>query len=274
MTSESPLDLARRVAAAFARLPEVRAVALAGSQSSGAAAAGSDVDLYVYGTPEPALADRAAIAADAPRAELGNRFFEPGDEWIDAASGVHVDVMYRDPRWIESDLDRVLVRHEAWVGYSTAFWHSVRSAVVLFDRDGWLAGLKARADAPYPEPLRRAIVAKNLPLLRSNLSSFRHQLERALSRRDAPAVNHRIAAFLASFFDVLFALNRVAHPGEKRLLSFAARACPLRPPRLEEDVRALFAAGGAGSPEALARVDALVDGIDAIVRAEGVFDDP
>jgi predicted nucleotidyltransferase len=271
MPPESPLDVARRVAAAFARLPEVRGVALAGSRSTGAAGPDSDVDLYVYASPEPALDVRRAITSASPRAEVGNRFFEPGDEWIDPASGVHVDAMYRDPRWIEADLHRVLLRHEAWVGYSTAFWHSVRSAIVLFDRDGWLAALKARADAPYPEPLRRAIVAKNLPLLRANLSSYRHQLERALARGDAPAVNHRIAAFLASLFDVLFAVNRLPHPGEKRLLD-AARACPRRPEALEEDVRGLVAAGAAGSAEALVRADALAGGLEDLARAEGLID--
>jgi len=271
---DGPADLAsRRIAAAYAALPEVEAVALGGSRATGAAGPDADVDLYVYaGSPVP-LAARAAIAS-GPRAEVGNLFFEPGDEWIDAATGVHVDAMFRDLRWAEDEIDRVLVRHEARLGYSTAVWQNVRSCLPLFDRRGWLAALRARATAPYPEPLRRAIVAKNRPLLAANLSSYLHQIERAVARGDAVAANHRAAAFLASFFDVLFALNREPHPGEKRLLALAAALCPLRPPALDGDVRALLLAAGSADPAATGHAARLASSLDEILRAEGLLAAP
>jgi len=263
-------EVARRVAAAYAALPEVVAVALGGSRATGAAGEGSDVDLYVYARSEPSLAARAAVAAGSPRIELGNRAFEPGDEWLDAATGFHVDAMFRSPAWIEEELDRVLARHEARTGYTTALWHGVRTSRTLFDRAGWYAALLARAAAPYPEPLARAIVARNLPLLRRNLSSFARQLEKAALRGDAPSVNHRTAALLASAFDVLFAVNRETHPGEKRLLDLALARCPRRPPRLAEDVRALLAAAAEGGAEVVARAEALAEGLEALVAAEGL----
>jgi predicted nucleotidyltransferase len=262
--------LARRVAEAYAALPEVEAVALGGSQATGAAGPGSDVDLYVYAGTPVGLAARAAVAA-GPRAEVGNDFFEPGDEWIDGATGQHVDVMFRDLRWAEEEIDRVLVRHEARLGTSTAIWHNVRSCLPLFDRRGWLAALRARAAAPYPEPLRRAIVAKNRPLLAANLSSYLHQIERAAARSDAVGTNHRAAAFLASFFDVLFAVNRVLHPGEKRLLDLAAALCPIRPPDLGADVRALLFAAGTADPSAARHAARLAAALDEILRAEGLL---
>lgn len=265
------LEVARRIAARFAALPEVEAVAMAGSASAGRDDDGSDIDLYVHARAEPALATRAAIAAGSPRAELGNRIYEPGDEWIDAESGAHVDVMYRDPRWIEDELDRVLVRHEARVGYSTAFWAGVRQSVPLFDRAGWYARLLESARRPYPDALVRSIVAKNQPLLRRNLSSLRVQLERAVARRDHVSANHRTAAFLASFFDVLFALNRIPHPGEKRLVAIAEAACPLRPPDLAARVEALLAAAGAPGPDLVARADALGEELDRLLRQAGLL---
>lgn len=264
----APLALARRLAASYAGLPEVEAVALAGSQASGLAGPGSDVDLYVYAVSEPPLAARAAVAAGGRALELGNAAFEPGDEWIDGPSGVHVDVMFRTPVWIEGELDRVLVRHEARPGYSTALWHSVREAVSLFDRRGWWAALQARAAAPYPEPLRRAVVARNHPLLRGGLSSFRQQLARAAERGDLVAVNHRAAALLASAFDLLFAVNRATHPGEKRLLEHARRSCPRRPPGFEALVERFLAALPGGP--VVAAADALCDGIDELLRQEGL----
>jgi hypothetical protein len=272
---DTPLDpagpAARAAAAALVALPGVVAVALGGSRATGTADAGSDVDLYVYAEPEPPLSARAAAAAaaGARRLELGNRAFEPGDEWLDGATGVHVDAMYRSPAWIEAQLDRVLVRHEPSTGYSTCLWHNVLVSVPLRDPSGWYARLRVGADVPYPEPLRRAVVARNHPLLRGSLSSYRHQLERALARGDEVAAQHRSTAFLASWFDVLFAVNRRPHPGEKRLLALAEALCPLRPPALARHVEALVAA--CGTPAALPALDALCAGLDEVLRSEGLL---
>jgi predicted nucleotidyltransferase len=263
------LALARRVAGRLAADPAVEAVALAGSRAGPLAEPGSDLDLYVYAPQEPARALRAAAAEGGLGLELGNRFFEPGDEWLDAASGLGVDVMYRTPAWIEAQLERVLVRHEPSVGYSTAVWHGVRVSVPLLDRRGWFAALQARARAPYPEPLRRAVVAHNQPLLRRTRSSYLHQLERAAARGDGVAVNHRAAAFLASAFDVLFAVNRATHPGEKRLLAHAAASCPRRPPGLDALVGALLAA--VPGPEVVAAADALGEAVDRLLADEGLL---
>jgi TRAP-type mannitol/chloroaromatic compound transport system substrate-binding protein len=176
--------------------------------------------------------------------------------------------MFRSPEWIEEQLDRVLRRHEASVGYSTCFWHNVRTSRALFDRSDWFARLQQAANVPYPEPLRRAIVAKNHPLLRRTQSSYAHQIERAVAHGDLVSVNHRTAALLASYFDILFAVNRRTHPGEKRLLAFAEAQCPLRPPGMRAQVEGLLRAAG---PDALARIAPLVDALDEILRAEHLY---
>jgi Domain of unknown function (DUF4037) len=265
------LELARRVAASFAAIPDVEAVALGGSRASQMAGDDSDVDLYVYASPEPPLERRAAIAsAAAGRLELDNHFFETGDEWVDGPTGLALDVMYRGPRWIEDQLDRVLVRHEASVGYSTALWHSVHRSVPLFDRRGWYASLQARAAAPYPEPLRRAIVARNQPLLRDNLSSYLRQLERAVARGDAVSANHRVAAFLASYFDILFAVHRVPHPGEKRLVTIARQRCPRAPAGFDAAITALVAS--LPGPDTVPRADLLAEELDALLLQEGLLE--
>jgi len=257
----APLERAHALATRYAELPDVVAVALSGSQTAGVADEASDLDLYVYARQEPDLDARRRLAG--PNAEIGNRFFEPGDEWREP-DGVGIDVMFRDPAWIEGQLERVLVRHEASVGYSTCFWHNVATSVPIVDATGWLAGLRRICDVDYPEPLRAAIVARNHPLLRRNQSSFLHQLERASARGDRVAANHRAGAFLASFFDVLFALNRLPHPGEKRLVAIAEARCPKRPPGLDETIAA-FLSGGAG------RAGDLIDALDELLAADGLL---
>lgn len=256
------------MAGQFASLPQVEAVALAGSRTSSFLDANSDVDLYVYVTEDIALELRAKIASGSPRAEMGNATWEPGDEWIDGETGIAIDVMYRQSSWIEEQLDRALVRHEASVGYSTCFWYNVLHSQSLFDRAGWFAEVQRRAGRPYPLELKRAIIAKNYPLLRRNQSSYLHQIELAALRNDRVSVNHRVAALLASYFDVLFAVNELPHPGEKRLLDHAVASCVKMPEEMTKQVMALVAAVGGANADIIVRIDELVDGLDELLLRE------
>ncbi len=262
--------LAAAIAEHYAELPMVAAVALGGSAIGRGADELSDIDLYVYCLADiPRRARAAVVIPRAKVAEVDNRFWEPGDEWLEL-DGVHVDVMFRRPDWIQEQLDRVLVHHQATVGYSTCFWHNVLHSQALFDRDGWYAELQEQARQPYPEPLRRAVVAKNFPILGQNLSAYCRQLEKALARRDRVSVNHRVAALLASYFDILFAVNRLTHPGEKRLLELVAHRCDLRPESVVEQVESLLGA----APDdhlVLDRAGELVDGLERLLRAEGLL---
>lgn len=269
--TETPWSLAAETAARYSKLPPVEAVALAGSQTAGTADQGSDIDLYVYSRADIPLNDRAGIAmARADYAEVDNRFWEPGDEWVDADTGIHLDVMFRSIQWIEEQLDRVLRRNEASVGYSTCFWYNVLSSQVCYDRAGWFRALQQAANQPYPERLRRAIIAKNHPILRRNVSSYIHQLERAVARGDLVSINHRVAALLASYFDILFAVNRMPHPGEKRLVEIASQRCTKVPTAMSEHVSGLIHAAARGDRGVIERALALVDGLDELLSAEGL----
>ena len=261
------LSLAHRIAERYSALPEVEAVALGGSLATERAETGSDIDLYVFSHDPLALESRRqAVGNEATRLELNNDFFGPGDEWVEA--GVHVDVMLWDMEWMRERLEHVLVNFQASMGYSTAFWHTVRASTLLFDRNGLYAALQRTTQGPYPEALRRNIVAKNHAFLRGALSSYTKQLEKALKRNDPVSVNHRLAALLASYFDILFAVNRLPHPGEKRLLGWAD-ACALKPKEMHADVENVLSA----SPENLmARVHILLDKLDALLREEGLLE--
>ena len=267
-------EAASPVAGALAALPGVLAVALGGSEAAGTADRASDLDLYVYSDVPVPLSARQAVAERLaePGGEVGNDLWEPGDEWTHAESGVAVDVMFRTRAWIEEQLDRVLVRHEPSLGYSTCFWHNVRSSRALIDRDAWYAGLQAKAACPYPDRLRTRIVRKNYRVLRDMRSSYAVQLRRAAERRDRANLVDRAAALLGSYFDIVFAVNRVLHPGEKRQLEFAERSCPRLPPDLGacvDELTCALAAPWVEQPHRVrAAVDALVDGLDVLLDAE------
>lgn len=262
-------DVALAIAERFAALAPVTAVTLAGSRTADTTDASSDYDLYVYATMEIVPEVRRELAlAFADRLEIDNRFWEPGDEWQDSTTGLHVDIMYRSPEWIEAQLTRVLEQHEASVGYSTCFWYNVRVSRILFDREGWFRSLQERVDVSYPEGLRRAIVAKNWPILRDTHSSYVYQLGSAVARNDRVSINHRTAALLASYFDILCAVNRLPHPGEKRLAQFVQRYCTKLPEEMAVQLDAVLTAAGGDGGAVLASVHALLDGLEALLRRE------
>ncbi|WP_216327018.1 nucleotidyltransferase domain-containing protein [Deinococcus aestuarii] len=262
-------DRPARIAAEYAALPEVLAVALGGSRAAGNRDEHSDLDLYVYSREEVPLAARRAIAGRrGTHAEVDNRWWEPGDEWLEREGGLHVDVMFRRAADFERHLTALLERHEARLGYTTALWHNLLTSEVLFDREGWLADLKRRADQPYPDGLARAVIVLNFPLLRGAFGAYPNQIALAVRRGDLVAVNHRLTEFLASSFDVLFALNRTPHPGEKRLLTLAARL-PLVPEDLTGQVERLLAFTPATLGEVPGQVERMVDGLVRLLEERG-----
>jgi hypothetical protein len=271
--SASLLEFAQNIADNYSLIPQVQAVVLAGSVAGESADHGSDIDLYVYSETQIPRYSRAGIATARSRhAAVGNQFWEDGDEWIEGDSGVAVDVTFRSVSWIEEQLDRVLVKHEASTGYSTCFWYNVLNSNVLFDRNGWFRQLQQWTQQTYPEPLRQAIVAKNHPILRDLLlSAYLHQLEKAVQRNDLISVNHRIAALLASYFDILFAVNRLPHPGEKRLLEIAEKRCEKLPAGMREQIESLLRAAGIGDQQIIGRANALVNGLDELLLSEGLI---
>lgn len=261
-TSGHAIALATGVAAQYGNLPQVMAVALAGSQTTQNADAISDIDLYVYSHGDIPLAARREIAEQSSVVvEFNNQFWESGDEWIDAATKIKVDVMFRQTHWIEGQIKRLLEQHEASVGYSTCFWHNVQSSVPLFDRDGWFANFQLYANQPYPSQLQQHIIAKNHPILRDSLSSYLNQIKNAIRRNDRVSVNHRIAALLASYFDIVFALNELPHPGEKRLVQFVTESCEHVPDGMARDVERVLSAEN----DLIPAIHRLIDGLEGLL---------
>ena len=72
------------------------------------------------------------------------------------------------------------------------------------------------------------------------MPAYPNQIKKAISRKDFVSINHRITEFLASYFDLLFAINEITHPGEKRLIQLCKKQCKILPENFEENLNSLF----------------------------------
>ncbi len=266
------LTLARKISEQFKLIPQVDAAALGGSLVKGFTDKFSDIDLYVFSSEIIPLHFRQTIVTQlgSKQANLDLNFWDLGDEWIDKETGIEVDVIYWNKAWIEEQIDRVLVVQQASVGYSTCFWHTILNSISLFDRDDWFYKLQEKSKLTYPEKLKNAIIAKNHPVLRSVIPSYYYQIQKAIERNDLISVNHRIAALLASYFDVLFALNYLPNPGEKKVLRFALENCLKKPMDLKEQVERVLCPTSFRSEILLNNLTDLLDNLDRLLLEEGI----
>ena len=251
----------------------VQAITVVGSQVSGFAREDSDIDLFVYiddTTPvEEILAMRRAVAVDVADPK-SLRIGQTGHPYADAyklpGSQVWLDVMFWTTQWAEDELDWRLEKQSPQMGYSTGFWRSIRDGMPLFERGDWHNRLQQRARSPYPETLRSRIIELNRDLLgRDNPFSFLCQIERAVDESDLVAVQHRVAKWLASYFDIVFAANRVLTPGEKRLLSFALKECAVLPDQFEEDVLSALRGSCAPTPQLVVRLETMLSRLNDVL---------
>lgn len=224
----------------FSGLCEVEAIALGGSRSGTNFDEKSDYDVYIYCISPISEESRRAIIEKYCRVmEIGNRFWEYEDNCT-LNNGVDIDLIYRELGAFAEEIASVVERFQARNGYTTCMWHNLMNCRVIFDRNGRLARTKERFNIPYPDELRRNIITRNLDLLCNSLPAYNGQIKKALSRNDRISVLHRTTAFLESYFDVIFALNRLTHPGEKRLVELCEQTCPVLPRDFKGNLDRLF----------------------------------
>jgi hypothetical protein len=80
-------------------------------------------------------------------------------------------------------------------------------------------------------------------------------------------------AILASYFDIIFAINSVPHPGEKRLLKQVKTLCLKIPDNMEEEILAIndLMSLPSSSQSLLPHLNALIDKLDELLIAEGLI---
>ncbi len=222
----------------YSRLDGVKAIGIGGSRAAKSSDPTSDYDIYLFTEKEPDVKDRLAIVkAVSSKYEVGSDYFGPGDEYFVDEENVEFDVMFFDATWFEGIVRSVWLDGRASNGYTTAFLFTLSNLDIKYDPQGWLKGLKEIISTPYPGKLRENIIHRNMMLMKDKpFSSYIEQIKKAVERNDLNSLNHRSAAFFESYFDALFAANRLLHPGEKRLIAFALANCSILPQDFEKDI--------------------------------------
>lgn len=224
----------------LAALPQVEAIALGGSRAGSHFDEKSDYDVYLYCTgPVEESVRRDILSKHCSIMEIGNSFWEYEDNCT-LNNGVDLDILYRDLNAFVSDVADVTEQFHARNGYTTCMWHNLLTCRIIYDKDGRLAAAKARFDIPYPQQLQENIISRNYKLLQASMPAYRVQISKAVKRQDLVSMNHRVAAFMESYFDILFALNEQTHPGEKRLIPLCKQTCRILPKNFEENLNQLF----------------------------------
>ena len=224
----------------FRNIPQVEAIALGGSRATGRNDEKSDYDVYVYLTQSVDESVRKNILNKYCRyMEIGNSFWELEDD-VTLNDGIDMDIIYRNLTDFENTISSVVDACVSWNGYTTCMWHNLITSRIVFDKNGKLTALQERYKIPYPQKLKENIISNNMKLLSGMLPSFDTQIKKAENRGDLVSVNHRVTEFLASYFDIIFALNEMTHPGEKRMQSICSKECRILPEKFDENLNRLF----------------------------------
>lgn len=236
-------DIMSEILNEYKKFPQVKAIALGGSSSAKTSDNTSDVDVYVFVTESiPLNAREKFVRKISSKYEVGGEYFGSGDEfWVDSLN-TQLDVMFWDVNWFENIIFGCLESFYPSNGYSTCFLYTLSVFNIIYDRDNWLYNLQNKLNMEYPAQLQENIIRRNLMLLKDKpFASYYEQIKKAIQRNDIISINHRISAFLASYFDIIFAVNKLFHPGEKRLVQYCKNNCKLLPENFEESIEKLLA---------------------------------
>ena len=185
----------------------------------------------------PVIERENLIKQYSSKYEVGGEYFGSGDEFFVDELNQQLDVMYWGVNWFNDIVENVWVKHYPSNGYTTAFLYTLNNFQIIYDTDNWLLNLQKSIKTEYPKELKENIIKRNIMLMYDKpFASYYEQIEKALKRNDIVSVNHRISAFLASYFDVIFAVNELLHPGEKRLVQYALNNCKILPKDFEENL--------------------------------------
>lgn len=231
-----------RIIDEYKNFSEVKAIALGGSVVNDTSDNLSDIDVYIFIEKDIAVKNREKLVKQySSKYEVGGEYFGSGDEFFVDKLNRQLDVMYWNVNWFESIVENTWFKYYPSNGYTTAFLFTLNNFQIIYDKDNWLKTLQDSIQTKYPHELKQNIIKRNMMLLKDKpFASYYEQIKKAINRNDIVSINHRISAFMASYFDIIFAVNELLHPGEKRLVKYAKDNCQILPDNFEENINKLL----------------------------------
>jgi len=251
----------------FQKFEEVDAITLGGSRASENYDSTSDYDVYVYLNSDLGTEKRKnALSQTCNHTDMDKTCW--GARWDSCVlnNDIPIEFTYLSLEDTRQSLQNTLEKHIAWGGYTTCTCYVFFNSIVLYDPKGLYDNLVKQFTIPYPEQLRRNIISANKELINGIVPSYLNQIEKAIKRNDVVSINHRLAEFTKSYFDIIFALNRTFHPGEKRLIELSAELCEWLPVDFETDLRSLFSSNG--NDKTLPIIRKLISNLDDLIAKE------
>ena len=218
----------------------VQALVLGGSRTTERMDEKSDFDFYLYSETEIDQNSRCKILSKYCKYfEIGNSYWELEDNG-ELNCGIYFDIVYRNLQQFVKTVADVVENHNGYNGFTTCLWYNVLNSKIIFDKNDVFKKIKERFSVPYPQKLKENIIKRNMALLSDSVVSYDKQIIKSIHRKDLVNLNNRISAFLASYFDVIFAINELPNPGEKRLMEMCLDRCKILPGGFERNINSLI----------------------------------
>lgn len=260
-------EILHRLIDDYCELEEIIGITMSGSKATNLQDDLSDINLDLYLSNELDPEKRRQILLKyATKIEINYPSFVASDHFLLSDFPVEMTVSYIHLPMIEQELQDVMEHHIAKVGYTTCFIHNFMNSTILFDKEGRLKALYEKYEMTYPEQLKDNIIELNFPLLKDSVSSYYNQLEQAIIRKDTLSIPSRVSKFLASYFDIIFAVNKVYYPGEKRLIQIMEDCCELYPSNLNEKIKQLMTYAAENDIQFLDIMNDMIEGLELVLK--------
>ena len=183
----------------------------------------SDIDVFIFCSSTPAKDIRKAAIDSLGELVTSSRFGDAeGRFWgtIDfiTMNDTEICLMYFTMEKTNAEINTILsgerIMREDEYFYPTGRCASILSMCILFDKDGYISGLKDRVSF-FPAELAKKLIAYHVKKINDE-----EDFERSVSRKDVLFYHATLENAMDHYLQALFALNRTFFPSRKRSIQF------------------------------------------------------